>query len=170
MLVIFANVERPCADANSYTLQRILCAEYPIQILGVASKKRRAMKSPARKPASRAKKSGKALNFLGKPTCPTCRKARRFLEKRGYQLNYRNLVKDRLSPAELEKLIGKHDHEDFLNPRSETFRKKKMNDNPPSRRDAISLMARNPDLIRRPVIVAGGRVVIGYDKNGMIRF
>jgi Spx/MgsR family transcriptional regulator len=128
------------------------------------------MKSPARKSAPRAKKPRKALQFLGKPTCPTCRKARRFLEKRGYKLNYRNLVKERLSAAEIQNLIGKHDHEEFLNPRSEVFQEKNMKDNPPSRREAIGLMARNPDLIRRPVIVAGGRVVIGYDENGMIRF
>lgn len=92
------------------------------------------------------------------------------MEKRGYQLNYRDLIKDRLNPAELEKLIGNHDHEDFLNPRSEIFQKKHLKDKPLSRREAISLMAKNPDLIRRPVIVAGGRVVIGYDENGMIRF
>jgi Spx/MgsR family transcriptional regulator len=128
------------------------------------------MKTPARKTAPRAKKPGKTVNFLQKPTCATCRKARRFMEKRGYQLHYRDLVKDRLSASELQKLIGKHDHEDFLNPRSEIFRKKKMGEKPPSRREAISLMAKNPDLIRRPVVVAGGRVVIGYDENGMIRF
>jgi len=92
------------------------------------------------------------------------------MEKHGYNLNYRDLAKERLSASELEKLIGRHDHEDFLNPRSEIFRKKNMNDEPPSRREAIRLMAKNPDLIRRPVIVAGGRVVIGYDENGMIRF
>ncbi|HXP78809.1 MAG TPA: ArsC/Spx/MgsR family protein [Verrucomicrobiae bacterium] len=128
------------------------------------------MKTSARKAAPRAKRPRKTVNFLQKSTCATCRKARRFMEKRGYSLNYRDLVKDRLSASELQKLIGKHDHEDFLNPRSEVFRKKKMKDNPPSRREAIGLMAKNPDLIRRPVIVAGGRVVIGYDENGMIRF
>jgi Spx/MgsR family transcriptional regulator len=128
------------------------------------------MTKPARKTAPRAKRPRKTVNFLQKSTCATCRKARRFLENRGYKLNYRDLVKERLSASELQKLIGKHDHEDFLNPRSEIFRKKKMKDKPPSRREAIGLMARNPDLIRRPVIVAGGRVVIGYDENGMIRF
>ena len=128
------------------------------------------MTKPARKTAPRAKRSRKSVNFLQKPTCATCRKARRFMEKRGYKLNYRDLVKDRLSASELQKLIGKHDHEDFLNPRSEIFRKKKLRDHPPSRREAIGLMARNPRLIRRPVIVAGARVVIGYDENGMIRF
>jgi Spx/MgsR family transcriptional regulator len=128
------------------------------------------MKSPARKSAPRAKRPRKTVTFLHKPTCATCRKARSFMEKRGYHLHYRDLIKDRLSASELEKLIGKHDHEDFLNSHSELFQKKKLGDNPPSRREAISMMARNPDLIRRPVIVAGGRVVIGYDENGMIRF
>jgi Spx/MgsR family transcriptional regulator len=128
------------------------------------------MKTSARKTASRAKRPRKTVNFLQKPTCATCRKARHFMEKRGFHLHYRDLTKERLSAVELEKLIGRHDHEDFLNPRSEVFRKKKMKDKPPSRREAIGLMAKNPDLIRRPVIVAGGRVVIGYDENGMIRF
>lgn len=124
----------------------------------------------ARRPARPTKRAKKAVDFLHKPACATCRKARRFMEKHGYLLHFRDLAKQRLSVAELEKLIGKHDHEDFLNPRSELFRKKHMKDDPPSRRESIRLMARDPDLIRRPVIVAGGRVVIGYDENGMIRF
>ena len=131
------------------------------------------MTKPVRKtarPTKKSKRPKRAVNFLHKPNCATCRKARRFMEKRGYLLRFRDLAKERLSSAELEKLIGKHDHEEFLNPRSELFRKKHMRDDPPSRREAISLMARDPDLIRRPVIVAGGRVVIGYDENGMIRF
>ena len=92
------------------------------------------------------------------------------MEKRGYHLNFRDLTKNKLTSAELQKLIGKHDHEEFLNPHCALFRKLGMKDHPPSRRAAISMMARNPDLIRRPVVVAGGRVVVGYDENGMIRF
>ncbi len=128
------------------------------------------MKTSTRKTAPRVRKRRKTVTFLAKSTCATCRKARRFMEKHGYKLNYRDLVKDRLSVSELQSLIGKHDHEEFLNPRSEIFRKKKMGDKPPSRREAVSLMAKNPDSIRRPVVVAGGRVVVGYDENGMIRF
>ena len=128
------------------------------------------MKATGSRRASKAKKPAKTLKFLEKPTCATCKKARRFLEKRGYKLNYRDITKDRLNSTELEKLIGTHDHEEFLRPRSALFQSKNMKDNPPSRREAIRLMAKNPDLIRRPVVVAGGRVVIGYDENGMIRF
>jgi arsenate reductase (glutaredoxin) len=131
---------------------------------------RKHMKKTVRKTITRAKKPAKTLRFLHKPTCATCRKARRFLEKRGYRLDVRDLSKNRLSAAELEKLIGKRDPQEFLNPRCEVYRKKKMKDHPPSRRQAVGMMAMNPNLIRRPVIVAGGRVVVGYDENGMIRF
>jgi len=113
--------------------------------------------------------AGKKVQFLHKPNCTTCREARKFMERRGFQLYFRDLSKDRLSSSELEKLIGKRDHEDFLNTRNEVYRKKKMKLNPPSRREAIQMMANEPNLIRRPVVVAGGRVVIGFDKNGMAR-
>src|SRR6266566_177300 len=124
-------------------------------------------KSPSRTAVAQ-RKPREAVQFIHKPTCATCRKARRFMEKRGYHLNFRDLTGNKLTAAELEKLIGRHDHEEFLNPRSEIYRENEMKENPPSRRAAISLMAKNPDLIRRPVVVAGGRVVIGYNEKGMI--
>jgi Spx/MgsR family transcriptional regulator len=127
-----------------------------------------AVKTTAR--AKRPKKTKPTLKFLEKPDCPTCQKASRFLQKRGYKLNYRDIIKDPLNVSELEKLIGTQDHEEFLRPRSSLFQKLKMGSKPPSRQQAIKLMAKNPELIRRPLVVAGGRVVIGYDEDGMIRF
>lgn len=122
-----------------------------------------------RKPAVKRKTSGKVLQFLHKPTCTTCRKARSYLERRGYKLYFRDLTKNRLSPEELEKLIGRHDYKDFLNTRNEVYREKNLKDHPPSREQAIRMMADEPNLIRRPVIVAGGRVVVGFDEKGMAR-
>ncbi len=121
------------------------------------------------KSTRRTRKPGKKVQFLHKPNCTTCRKARSFLERRGFRLYFRDLAKERLSAAELEKLIGSRDHTEFLNTRNEFYRDKNMKDNPPSRREAIKLMAKEPNLIRRPVILAGGRVVVGFDENGMAR-
>src|ERR1700683_2046456 len=109
------------------------------------------------KTGSKARKLGKVLQFYHKPNCSTCRKARSFLEKRGFQLYFRDLAKERMSPAELEKLIGKRDHTEFLNTRNETYREKDMKETPPSRKEAIKLMSQEPNLIRRPVVGAGGR-------------
>lgn len=117
----------------------------------------------------RSTKPSKKVKFLHKPNCTTCRKARSFMERRGFQLYFRDLAKERLSSTELEKLIGNRDYTEFLNSRNELFRKKKMRENPPTRREAVRMMAKEPNLIRRPVVVAGGRVVLGFDEKGLAR-
>ena len=91
------------------------------------------------------------------------------MEKCGFDLDFRNLDKERLSADELEKLIGDRDHKDFLNTRNELYHQKNMKENPPSRAEAIRMMVGEPNLIRRPVIVAGGRVVLGFDQEKIDR-
>jgi len=126
-------------------------------------------KKKASKLAPMAKRKGKSVQFLQKPACTTCRKARAYMENRGFDLHFRNLDKERLSADELEKLIGDRDHQDFLNTRNELYRQKNMKENPPTRADAIRMMVDEPNLIRRPVIIAGGRVVLGFDQEKIDR-
>ena len=68
-----------------------------------------------------------------------------------------------LSVGELEKLIGKRDYREFLNPRNEIYRERGMKENPPPRAEALKLMSENPNLIRRPILVDGDRMVMGSD-------
>ena len=82
-------------------------------------------------------------------------------------LEFRDLDQDRLTVDELDRLIGNRDYRDFLNTRNEIYRKKKMKENPPSREEAIRMMAKEPNLIRRPVILYGGRIVLGYDEGAI---
>lgn len=69
-----------------------------------------------------------------------------------------------LSEEDLDRLIGKRDYRLFLNAKNELYRERGMKDNPPSRREAIRLMAGHPNLIRRPLLAAGSDVVIGFDE------
>jgi Spx/MgsR family transcriptional regulator len=105
------------------------------------------------------------LKFLQKPTCTTCRKAKAYLEKLGVELESRSLDKQKLNEKELDKLIGNRDYKQFLSSRNELYRKRKMKDHPPSRSEAIRLMAQEPNLIRRPVVLRGRRLVLGYDEE-----
>ena len=47
----------------------------------------------------RSKATGRKVQFLQKPSCTTCRKARKFMERRGFQLYFRDLAKERLSAS-----------------------------------------------------------------------
>jgi Spx/MgsR family transcriptional regulator len=104
------------------------------------------------------------IRFLQKPSCTTCRKAKLFLEEHGAALELRSLDEQRLSERELDQLIGERDHLAFLNTRNEVYRARKLKDHPPSRQEAIRLMAAHPNLIRRPVVMRGKTIVLGYDE------
>jgi arsenate reductase (glutaredoxin) len=87
------------------------------------------------------------------------------LLEHGAELDARDLDKEPLSEAELNSLIGTRDYKQFLNPRNELYRTKSMADKPPTRTEAIRLMSRNPNLIRRPVVIRGEQIVLGFDEE-----
>lgn len=74
---------------------------------------------------------------------------------------------DPLSVRELDALIGERDYKDFLNTRNELYRTRNMKEKPPSRKEALALMAREPNLIRRPVVIRGNTIILGYDEEAL---
>jgi arsenate reductase len=72
-----------------------------------------------------------------------------------------------LSVEDLDKLIGKRDYRQFLNSRNELYRERGMAEHPPSRPDALKLMSENPNLIRRPIVIKGGQMVLGFDEEAL---
>ena len=87
--------------------------------------------------------------------------------RHGAVLNERDLGRDPLSVAELEALFRGHDPRDYLNPRNELYRRMKMKEKPPGRADTLRLMAREPNLIRRPLVIRGAKRVAGYDEKAL---
>jgi arsenate reductase (glutaredoxin) len=66
---------------------------------------------------------------------------------------------------ELEALIGERDYKLFLNTRNELYRERKMAEKPPARSEAIALMSKNPNLIKRPILLRGGKILLGFDED-----
>ena len=83
----------------------------------------------------------------------------------GAELQSRDLDKERLSETELDELMAHRDYREFLNTRNELYRTRRMKEHPPSRAEAIKLMAKEPNLIRRPVVLRGSRIVLGFDEE-----
>ena len=83
----------------------------------------------------------------------------------GAELESRDLDKQRLTEAELEELLGNRDYKEFLNARNELYRTRNKKEHPPSRAEAIQLMAQEPNLIRRPVVIRGSQIVLGFDEE-----
>jgi arsenate reductase-like glutaredoxin family protein len=64
--------------------------------------------------------------------------------------------------AFLEKHIDPARFLDFVSTRSPVFKERPL---PKSKKEAIDLMTKNPNLIRRPILVRGSRVTFGFDKK-----
>jgi Spx/MgsR family transcriptional regulator len=86
------------------------------------------------------------------------------LRSLGAQLQERDLGKEPLSEAELQALIGTAQITEYLNTRSASYRELGFKSTPPTTAQAIRLMARDPNLIKRPITVKGGRRVLGFDE------
>jgi len=72
-----------------------------------------------------------------------------------------------LSAAELDTLIGDRDYKLFLNSRNEVYRQRDLKNNPPSRAEVIRMMAAEPNLIRRPLVIRGKNISLGFDENSL---
>lgn len=51
---------------------------------------------------------------------------------------------------------------DFVSTRSPVFKERPL---PRSKKEAIDLMMENPNLIRRPILIKGSKVIFGFDKD-----
>ena len=103
--------------------------------------------------------------FYYKSSCSTCRKALKLLAERGVSVEERDMSKRPLSAAEIRALIGDSEIVPFLNPRNDMYRERGMKANPPTKDEAIALMAENANLIRRPLLVQGEQILFGYDEE-----
>ena len=77
----------------------------------------------------------------------------------------RDLGKEPLSEGEIEALIGDADVMEFLNTRSASYRQQGFKKQPPTKTQAIELMAQDPNLIKRPIVVKGRTKVIGFNEE-----
>ena len=62
----------------------------------------------------------------------------------------------------LEKHIDPERFLDFVSTRSPVFKERPL---PKSKTEAIALMMDNPNLIRRPIVIKGSKVIFGFDKD-----
>lgn len=76
----------------------------------------------------------------------------------------REYGKNPFTEKELREIIGGDPIEPFLNTRTPLYRERKMKQKPPSKDEAIKLMLKDPNLLKRPVIIKGKRKLTGFNE------
>jgi arsenate reductase (glutaredoxin) len=103
------------------------------------------------------------IRIYGIKNCDTMKKARAWLDSHGVQYEFHDYKSAGIDASVLERWCSSVGWETLLNRAGTTFRKlpeaQKSNLN---ERKAIGLMLAQPSMIKRPVLEAGKRVLVGF--------
>ena len=83
----------------------------------------------------------------------------------GVELDERDYAKAPLSASELKELFAGGDPREFLNARSPAFKVMGLTGKSLTPEQALALMAKEPNLIKRPIVVAGKEMIAGFDRD-----
>ena len=103
------------------------------------------------------------VTLYGIPNCDTVKKARTWLDAQGVAYTFHDYKKAGVDRAALEGWVDRLGWERLLNRAGTTFRKLPDEDRADLDRDrAIALMLAHPSAIKRPVLVDGDRIEVGF--------
>ncbi len=103
--------------------------------------------------------------LYGIPNCDKVRAARRWLEQKGVPFRFHDLRQDGVDEALLRHWLERVDLAELVNRRSTTWRQLSEADRAAILSGDLTLLAQHPTLIRRPVLVCGDRLLVGFDPD-----
>lgn len=110
------------------------------------------------------------FTLYGLRQCDTCRKARAWLDAQGTPYRFHDFRADGLEPTLLERLEAALGWESLLNRRGTTWRALDESARTGLDRDrALRLMLDHPALIKRPILVAGDKVLSGFSPEHYLK-
>jgi Spx/MgsR family transcriptional regulator len=92
------------------------------------------------------------------------------LQAKKIDFEEREYGKNPFSEKELHEIIGDGPVENFLNTRTPLYREKNMKQKPPSKDEAIRLMLKDPNLLKRPVFIRGKKKLTGFKETQIKEF
>ena len=107
------------------------------------------------------------MNFMiglyGIKNCDTMKKARAWLDAHNIEYRFHDYKVDGIERAHLENWCAAHGWENVLNRSGTTFRKLPEADKANlNERKAIALMMAQPSMIKRPVLIVGSSILVGF--------
>jgi conserved hypothetical protein len=106
---------------------------------------------------------GKVIMYQ-KATCGTCKKEKAYLTRVKISFEERDIIKEPPSREFLERHIDESHLDDYINKHSKPYREFRLGSRKISKSELIELMVKDPNLIKRPIIIDGKKVYFGYNE------
>ena len=107
--------------------------------------------------------------FVCYPRCSTCKKAQKWLDEHGVSYDYRDIKEDNPTESELRDWLDKSglDVKCFFNTSGQLYKSMGLKDKLPdmSVDEKLRLLATDGMLVKRPILIDGGSVLVGFKEE-----
>jgi regulatory protein spx len=107
------------------------------------------------------------LKLFTSPSCTSCRKARAWLIEHNIEFEERNMMNEPLTIEELRTVLSMTENgtEELISTRSKAYASLTISLNDLTLHKLLELLASNPALVRRPLLIDNTHLQIGYNED-----
>lgn len=110
-----------------------------------------------------------SILFVEYPKCTTCIKAKKFLKEMGVEFEDRHIVENNPTAEELSEWMDKSGLEikKFFNTSGKLYKEMNLKDKVKNmtKEEAVELLSTNGMLVKRPILVKGDKVLVGFKEE-----
>lgn len=108
----------------------------------------------------------KKIVMYQKATCGTCKREKDYLSKVNILFDEIDIMKNPPTREFLEKNVDESNPDAFINKHSKAYRDFNLAKKKVGKSELINLMLKEPNLIKRPILIVGKLVYFGYYELG----
>lgn len=110
------------------------------------------------------------IEVYGINNCDKIRKTKKWLSQNEIEFEFFDLKKEPLSREELEEFVYRVGLDTLVNKRGMTWRKLGLKDKDLSEDELFEQLLENQTMIKRPVLINGEAILVGYDEDAFETF
>lgn len=106
------------------------------------------------------------------PSCSSCRKAKKWFEEHRIEYREKNIFNIRLTREDIMLMLRNTENgfEDIISTRSKVFQDHDLDIEEMTMRELTDFIITNPSVLRRPIIIEGNKMQVGYNEDEIRTF
>ncbi len=106
------------------------------------------------------------------PSCSSCRKAKKWFEEHRIEYREKNIFNIKLTRDDIMAMLKNTENgfEDIISTRSKVFQDQNLDLEEMSMKELVQFIIDNPSVLRRPIIIEGNKMQVGYNEDEIRTF
>lgn len=105
------------------------------------------------------------ITIFTTPSCSSCRKAKKWLDDHKIAYEEKNLFNQRITEDDIDRMLenAENGFEDIISTRSKIFKEQSLDVEDMRISELKQFIINNPSVLKRPIIIDGDKMQVGYN-------